>query len=212
MATATAELLSRALEPAGERASDPTSERILDAALALSAASGVRNLTMDDVADRARVGRMTVYRRFGGREQLLEALAVREARRCLAEIDRAIDPSRPAEDQIAEGFVTALRLSRDHPLLNRLARVEPESVLASLTADGGVVLSLMRAYLAQRIREAQERGEVPQSDPDAAAELLIRLCISFVLIQDSVIPLDDEEEARSFARRMIAPALTAPVR
>ena len=55
----------------------PTSERILDAALALAAASGLRHLTMDDIAARAKVGRMTVYRRFGDKQRLLEALGAR---------------------------------------------------------------------------------------------------------------------------------------
>ena len=71
-------LLARALDPAVEPPADETSERILDAALALSAASGVQHLTMDAVARRARVGRMTVYRRFGDKERLVEALAARE--------------------------------------------------------------------------------------------------------------------------------------
>ena len=42
--------------------------------VALAAASGLRNLTMDDVARRAQVGRMTVYRRFGARSALIDAL------------------------------------------------------------------------------------------------------------------------------------------
>ena len=80
------------------------SERILDAALELVAASGLRNLTMDEAASRAGVGRMTVYRRFGDREGLIDALAARESRRCLAELDRAVDPALPVAEGIARGL------------------------------------------------------------------------------------------------------------
>lgn len=209
MASEPLALLARALDPQVEPPSDALSERVLDAALALSAASGLRNLTMDEVARRARVGRMTVYRRFGDKERLVEALAVREARRCLAELDAAIGPDAPIEDQIAEGFVTSLRLAREHPLLNRLARLEPETVLEALVEDGGAVFAAARAFLAGRLLASQEAGVLGAVDVDATAELLVRLAFSFVLIQESVLPLDDETRAREVARRLIAPVAAA---
>src|SRR5437879_3968612 len=121
-------LIARAIASPAEPPTDALSERILDAAPELCAASGVRNLPMDGVAARAAVGRMTVYRRFGQKSSLIEALSMREARRCLAALSDAVDPGAPVADQIAEGFVTSLRLAREHPLLNRLARLEPEAV------------------------------------------------------------------------------------
>src|SRR6478672_13881339 len=110
--------LTRALADAP--ADDATSTRILDAALELAGASGLRNLTMDDVARRAGVGRMTVYRRFGDRGRLIEALTAREAIAFLARMDAASRPEDPIADQVAAGFATAIRLAREHPLLNRL--------------------------------------------------------------------------------------------
>jgi AcrR family transcriptional regulator len=200
-------LLDRVLDPNVEPPSDATSERILDAALALAAASGIRHLTMDDVARRARVGRMTVYRRFGEKGRLIDALVVRECRRCLADLDAAIGPAAAIEDQVAEGFVTSMRLAREHPLLNRLARFEPEAVLAALVADGGTVFTAARAFVAGRLRASQAAGVLGSVDVDAAAELLVRLAFSFVLIQESVLPLDDDAQARDVARRLIAPVL-----
>jgi TetR/AcrR family transcriptional regulator, repressor for uid operon len=204
-------LLARALDTAVEPPDDAISERVLDAALALAAASGIRNLTMDDVARRAGVGRMTVYRRFGDRTRLVEALGVREGRRCLAELDAAARPDQPIADQVAEGFVTSVRLAREHPLLNRLARIEPESVLRALTADGGAMFALARAFLAERLRAAQKAGTLDRKVAvDEAAELLVRLSFSFALIEDSVLPLDDPDRARDVARRLIAPILGKP--
>jgi AcrR family transcriptional regulator len=203
-------LLIRALDPGVEPPSDALSTRILDAALALSAASGLRHLTIDAVARRARVGRMTVYRRFGDKERLVEALGVRECRRCLAELDAAIGPDAPIEEQIAEGFVTSLRLAREHPLLNRLARLEPDTVLAALTADGGAVFAAARAFVADRLRASQRAGVVGELDVEAAAELLVRLAFSFVLIQDTVLPVGADAAARAAARRLVAPMVSGP--
>ncbi len=193
--------------PQAPAPSDAISDRILDAALSLSAASGVHNLTMDDVARRAGVGRMTVYRRFGDKARLVSALETREAQRCIAALDAAAPADAPIVDQVAEGFVTSLRLAREHPLLNRLARHEPESVLDAANAGGLFVLA--RAFAAQRLRAAHSAGVVGAIDFDAAAELLVRLCVSFVLIQDTVLPVDDEQRLREVARGLIAPVLGA---
>jgi AcrR family transcriptional regulator len=207
MATDSILLLSRALGPQPEQVADAASERILDAALALAAASGVRHLTMDDVARRAGVGRMTVYRRFGDKQSMLEALAARESRRCLAELDEAIDPAAPVAEQVAEGFVASMRIARRHPLLVRLARFEPATVVESLTADGGAIFVAMREFVATRLRAAQDAGAPGRIEVEQAAELLVRLCVSFVLIEDSVLPLDDENRSRELARRRLAPIL-----
>jgi len=201
-------LLARALDPGVEPPADALSRRILDSALELAAASGVRNLTMDDVARRARVGRMTVYRRFGDKARLVDALAVRESRRCLEQLDAAIGPEAPIEEQVAAGFVTSLRLGREHPLLNRLARFEPETVLGALLADGGAVFMAASAFVAARLRASQEAGVLGPLDVEEAAELLVRLAFSFVLVQESALPLDDEERAAELARRLIAPMLS----
>ena len=198
-------VLARALDKDVGTPDDAISERILDAALAIGAASGLRGLTMDQVARRARVGRMTVYRRFGDRERLVEALGVRETRRCLAELDAATDPAQPIADQIAEGFVTSLRLAAEHPLLSRLAAVEPEAVLDTLNARRGPFVAAV-AYLVDRLRRSQRAGVLARDvDVDAVAELLVRVTLSFVLLPGSSLPLDDEPRLRAIARRHLVP-------
>jgi AcrR family transcriptional regulator len=155
------------------------SDHILDAALELAAASGLRHLTMDDVARGAGVGRMTVYRRFKTRDALLDALAGREARRCLAELDAASPVDAPLEEQVVAGFTTALRLTREHPLLARLARVEPDAVLQAFT--GSALLPLCTAFLADRLQRSGVDAD------EQLAELFVRVAISFILLPDTQI-------------------------
>lgn len=201
------DLLTRALDPAVAPPDDATSERVLDAALALLAESGMRALTMDAVSARAGVGRMTVYRRFGDRASLIEALTVRETRRSLAEIAATqADPSIGATEAIAAGFAAAIRIAREHPLFSR---IPPLDVIGGLNAPHDATASLLRGFLAARIREGQERGEMRDVDPDEAAELLLRIGVSFLLIPRSVIPLGDERAARRAARELIAPIVAA---
>lgn len=203
-----ATLIERALSTPEPADDDPTSERILDASLDLVAASGLKHLTMDAAALRAGVGRMTVYRRFGDRQSLIDALAAREARRCLAALDRAVDPTLPAAEGIACGFVASLGLIRSHPLLDRLSRHEPEAALSALNAGQGAILGMGREFVAARLRDAQERGELdPGLDATHAAELVVRLAFSFLLMPESSLPLDDPDAAAETARTLIAPIL-----
>lgn len=200
-------VLERALDPSAERYDDSMSERILDAALALVAASGFRHLTIDDVAARAGVGRMTVYRRFGARQRLVDALAVRECRRCLQEISSALDPDAPLGERAAELFVATLSVIREHPMLARLGRFEPEALLRELNRDGSAVFRLVRDFLVAEIRDAQRAGELVAVDAEALAEIAVRLGASFVLMPDSVIAIDDERRVRQTVRTLLAPML-----
>jgi len=205
----TSRLLALAFDPEVRTEGDTISNRVLDAALELAAASGLRNLTMDDVARRARVGRMTVYRRFGARGALIDALAVRECRRCVAAISGAVDGASGASDRLAALFTATLTVIREHPLLARLASVEPEALLFELTGDDGAVFRLVREFLVGVIRDGQDGGELIDGDAEVLAELALRLGASFVLIPDSVLPLDDEPATREALRSLLAPMLTA---
>jgi hypothetical protein len=53
-----------------------------------------------------------------------------------------------------------------------------------------------REFVAARIRDAQDRGDV-KADLDAtqAAELVVRLGFSFLLMPESSLPLSDPEAA-----------------
>jgi AcrR family transcriptional regulator len=198
-------LLVRALDPEAGPPDDATSRRILDAALDVAAASGIRHLTVDGVARRAGVGRVTVYRRFGDRQGLVEALGVREARRCIAILDEATPPDQPIEEQVADGFVAGLRLIREHPLLSRLVTHEPAALLDALTHPRTALFPLARAYVAGRLAMAKPAGARTDLDLEQAAEAFLRITVSFALIEDTVLPLDDEDAAREAARRLIAP-------
>lgn len=63
---------------------DEFTESVLDAAMAEFREFGLRRASIDSVAERLGVGRTTVYRRFGGKEALIQAVMLRETKRYLA--------------------------------------------------------------------------------------------------------------------------------
>lgn len=199
-------LLRSALAPpaAATDDDDPTVRRILDAALEEVAAHGARGATVDGIAARAGVGRVTVFRRLGSKDALIERLMARELRGFLAAVDAALaDIDDPAE-RIAEAFVACVRASVEHPLVARMARFEPGAALDGLRRGDPSPLELGRMYVAARIRiDLGER--VDAATADELADVLVRLATTYVLVPSSVVDLRDEQAARDFARRVIAP-------
>jgi AcrR family transcriptional regulator len=59
--------------PIGRPREERADRAILQAALELMAEQGVRDLRMDEVADRAGVGKATIYRRYRSKEELVAA-------------------------------------------------------------------------------------------------------------------------------------------
>jgi AcrR family transcriptional regulator len=199
-------LLERALATGETHSADATTERILAAALAQFEDFGIRRSTMEDIARRARISRVTIYRRFPQKERLVEAVILKEALRFFAELEAAVGGLDSAEDRIVEGFAHTLAAAREQRLLNRLLRTEPELMLPHVTTEGGPVLAAGREFLARQMRLA--RSEVPPKQIDVVAELVARLVLSFLLTPDSVAALDTPKGARRFARRYVAPLMT----
>lgn len=201
-------LAARALSEETEP-EDATTERILDAAMRQFEVLGVRRSSVEDVARRAGLSRMTIYRRFPRKDRLIEAAILRECRRFFAELQAATAELPTLEERLIESFVAALRFARAHALLQRLAVTEPEMLLPYLTTEGGPVLDVVREFLVAQIRASQDEGIVARFDPEPLAEILARLALSFVVTPDSRLPLAHEREGRALARRYLAPMIAA---
>lgn len=187
--------------------SDALTEQILDAAREQFMTFGLRRSTVDDVARRAGVSRVTVYRRIGSKDSLVSACLLREYRRFVVEVDEAVASLPTTEDRIVEGFVAVLGHIRAHPLVGGLLRLEPEIMLPFLTVGSGPAFLAMRDYVAGRLREARRAEGRPETDPTPVAELMVRITVSFLLNPVSCFELDDDEQLRAFARGYLVPLI-----
>jgi TetR/AcrR family transcriptional regulator, repressor for uid operon len=185
--------------------SDATVDRILDAAMAQFVDFGIKRTTVDNVAMRAGLSRVTVYRRFARKSELVSAVILRELQAFLADFQAAIAKQPTIEDQLVEGFVLTLRAARTHPLITRILATEPETILPELTIRGGPFLRAAREFLA--MSTGAPVGRLVAEDVDAVAEIFVRLVASFVLTPDGGVRLDDDARARAYARRHLAPLL-----
>jgi len=202
-------LLERAFADAvgGAEVEDPNSA-ILDAAYDLFCRQGIQRTTMEDVARRARVSRITVYRRMVSKEALVEAVLLRDFRQYVDRFLADLAGARTVADRVVTGFVSSLRATRSNPLMTGLMQAEPGSVAPSILGEDGRVLAAVTRFLAGQLRLEQRAGNVgPDVDVDVVAELMVRLSASFFLSPSEVIDLDDDEQVADIARRYLVPML-----
>ena len=175
---------------------DPLRERILHAALQQFNLVGLRRTTVGDVARRAGVGRVTVYRRVGQKRELVVGVIQSEINRLMGTVREAIAPLGSAEDRLVEAFVVGVGSMGSHPLLHRLLETEPEDLLPYLTLDFQPILVLARTFVTREV--------APGRDSDLLGEVLARLAQSLILTPGD-FQLGDERRLREFARSYIRP-------
>ncbi|MFN3713151.1 MAG: TetR/AcrR family transcriptional regulator [Alcanivoracaceae bacterium] len=199
--------ISLAPSTASARAAS-SNDQVLDAALGLFIEFGLRRTSMDDVARKAGMGRATVYRRFGDKDQLVQAVILRECQQQLALIEERLQGMGSTVDAMVEAFVLAVTRAHRHPLLVRLLHSEPDTILPYLTvALPQATTTFARLYLAAQISKAQKAGQLAQRPAEPLAELLLRLTQSLVLSPAGIIDPADEDSVRQFANALLRPLL-----
>ncbi|WP_280362971.1 TetR/AcrR family transcriptional regulator [Nocardia wallacei] len=194
-------------------------EQLLESALSAFLDFGIKRTSMGEIARRAGISPATLYRRFESKNELIEAVGVREAQLFVAEIDQRVaeitgansaESATAAEDQLVEVFVAFITLLARNELLRRLLRTEPDLILPRLTTEAGPILAVGRAYLAEKLRELQKTNPALDFDADLVAEIMARLAQSLALTPDGLIPVGDQQAARDFARRTLMPMVGVP--
>lgn len=213
----TAEFVRRLTEP------DPTvvaqlddpdeiTTRIMNAAFEQAELVGFRRTTMEDIARRSRVGRATLYRRFPTKDALNDALVLSEARRFLEGSAQARSHATTLEDRLVYGTVFTVTFLREHALLKKLLRTEPEAILPSLTVDAGPILDFAVETTAAQMRTDFYGAKAITAEQDrhlrTVAELHTRLTLSFIVTPHTTIRLTTLDDARAYVRNYLLPMIT----
>ncbi|HEY3603111.1 MAG TPA: helix-turn-helix domain-containing protein [Sporichthyaceae bacterium] len=180
--------------------------RILDAAAEEFSRHGVRRTSMDDVARRAKVGRNTVFRRLGSKDELVHAVLGREMVRLFGDLERVVaDVTGPLE-RLVSIFATTVRALRAHPMQTDEALSAEAAELSGF--GGGEFIRLSADFVAGVLAADRERGELSDTvDIPTIAELTVRLVHSVVLVPHLHQPLDSDADLRAFAAAALGPHL-----
>lgn len=156
-------------------------DAILDAARWSILAVGWRRTTLTDVARRAGVSRMTLYRRWPDMAALLGDLMTREWTAAMArDVEKSL-PDEPVLAQVRRSVVQVARAIRDDELFAKIIHVDPELLLPYLLERRGRSQELVLTMLEPLLREGQRRSEIRAGDLALLARTLLLTAQGFTL-------------------------------
>jgi AcrR family transcriptional regulator len=187
---------------------DVAVSRGLDAARESILAVGWRRTTLTDVARRAGVSRMTMYRRWPDMQTLLADLMTREWAGLVAGVG---DVRRSEPAGIAALVAAAVAALRDNELFRRIIEVDPELLLPYLLDRRGRTQDGMLDLLAAGIADGQRAGTVRAGDPTTMARSVLLAAHGFALSAPTMTEpagttlRDLDTELRMMTGRYLAP-------
>jgi AcrR family transcriptional regulator len=165
-------------------------QHVLDATRASVLAVGVRRTTLTDVARRAGVSRMTVYRLVPDVTTLILEVMSREFAALLEDAERSAGRRRTARSRIVATTLDVVERLPDAPLFRRVIDVDPELLLPYLTDRLGTTQQLAIAHVRRMLAEGVADGSVRHADPDRLAMTMVLALTPFVV---SARLLDDAQ-------------------
>lgn len=155
-------------------------DALLDAARDCVLAVGLRRTTLTDVARRAGVSRMTMYRRWPDMATLMADLMTREWSTLALTAD-AEAVGADARERVVDGLVRGARALRRHVMFRRVIELDPEVLLPYLVDRRGSVQDGILDHLAASIAAGQADGSLRRQDPVLLARAAVLAVHGFVI-------------------------------
>lgn len=190
---------------------EPTmADRLLTAARESILLVGWKRTTLTDIATRAGVSRMTVYRTYSDMTELLADLMMREQAALVAAAVDSVEVTRAWPDRLGIGVARTVAALRDNDLFRRMIDVDPEWVLPYLLERRGRFQDAVLEVVGERIVEGQRDGSIRAGDPVVLARTVLLTAHGFALsapiMTDAAVgqPVLDDELAE-LLRRYLTP-------
>jgi AcrR family transcriptional regulator len=189
------------------RHKDSTETRILDAARDSIVAIGWKRTTLTEVARRAGLSRMTVYRRYPDAVAIYADLMTRE---WADQAPTGVDAADTTAHGIAVLIAERLDLLRNDPLFQRLIELDPDILLPYLTERRGRTQQAVLTLLVPLIEHGQREGTIRPGSAELLARSILLAAQGFLVssqtMTDTVVGADDlHAELISLVERYLRP-------
>ncbi|HET7312588.1 MAG TPA: TetR/AcrR family transcriptional regulator [Mycobacteriales bacterium] len=175
-----------------DTADRPIPAEVLDATRAAVLAVGVRRTTLTDVARRAGVSRMTLYRLVPDVTTLILAVMTREFATVFREAEQQARRRRTGRARAVAAMVEVVRRLPEAQLFQRVVDVDPELLLPYLTDRLGATQRLAVGQVRRMLSDGVADGSIRRGDLDTLAVTAVLVATPFVV---SARLLDDDARA-----------------
>ncbi len=185
---------------------ESTLDPILAAARDCAMDVGFKRTTLADVARRAGVSRMTVYRQYGDLPTIVSALLTAELLALFERVRATIAELPTGRERLVEAAVRTVEALIVHPLYRRVLDVDPELLLPLVVDRFGSTQRAAIDLVAEQVAEGQRDGSVRLVDPRLAATCLQLTAQSFVFSARVVEGLGVTDELRRLLDAYLRPS------
>ncbi|MFC8043157.1 TetR/AcrR family transcriptional regulator [Nocardia sp. NPDC057353] len=178
-------------------------ELLEQTALEMMGEIGLDALTLAAVAERAGVSRATAYREFGDKNGMIGAVARAEVAAMIARGYREVDLFAPLREVVHAAVRFALAHLRGHPVIRRVRDHEPRWLLDVAIAhrdSSTTLLDTVSAFVTPIVGARPDASDLAVP-PEQAAEIIVRIVLSHILIPGS--GLSDDEVAATAVRAVL---------
>src|SRR3954468_171313 len=175
---------------------------VLDAARATVLDFGVRRASVAEVARRAGVSRMTVYRRHPDGAALLRALMAREFGQVLEQAEQETAWLGTGRERLVASAIRCVDLLAANPVLVRILELDGERLLPYFTGTPGRFQRFAHALLLERVKRCQQEGSVRDGDAEQLASTVELALRGVVLSGHALEPEERTATLRELARML----------
>lgn len=178
---------------------------MLDAAAELLARDGLE-VSMEAIAERAGVTRMTVYRQLGTRDQLLLAVLLDQSTQVGQQLQLVLDDTeRPFTERVVDAIVLIVTAVRASPVLTFFVQGVTPTQIDDLDEEDRF-LGRVWALLLPSFEEAARRGEL-RAGPRATLDWTLRQTLLQLVVRGTTT--ESPDGLRAELERFFVPSIAA---
>lgn len=141
-------------------------ERILEAAAELLGRFTLTKVTMEDVARATGIARQTIYKYFGGKDELVIALFVQEMTENHHPVLRKLAQRKPSKRNLRDLFLRELQIGKGYALMNGVLDPSIAPRIAELTMAAPAYIECREAVWVPILEQYRDAGVLrPDLDP-----------------------------------------------
>ena len=163
---------------------DSARERILDAALEAFADSGFNGATTKDIAKKAAVNEVTIFRQFRSKRALFNAVMVERSPLVQVEKVVSLDLRTPVEQQMVQNLRSVLGVLRANKQLFMVALGDAWRQPKTKTTTTNMVIQKGIDFVSAFMQSLMDAGKIRRTDPRIAARMIMGAMQAYFITTD----------------------------